>query len=340
MAVLHHEWQVEGRTQVKTHLVASKNKLLPKRIVDQLRGEIASLAIGYKLTTQILSIMKEFKEYNSLTKRLILDSKTTCLLLAQEPTKFQPGVSSVINYTQSLFNMEEIHYLPGTFMDRLADVGTHEWGKAEQSWRLNKYLKGSVFDSPIALWPLTPLTEFLSMKIQNLPFLSKNQITARDPLKGITTSLRIVTSLTKPKPGPFWDHLRAYGNLQKTVTALMNIKIMAEKWRSKKANDNGHTYRPTPLVEIRQQALHQLLLQEQEWSKLAADTKPPSKNDYQVTEIRGILCVVGRGLDELPSQRDQIFPAGLKHPVAETGFVAPILHWESPFTKALISYHH
>ena len=340
MAVLHHEWQVEGRTQVKTHLVASKNKLLPKRIVDQLRGEIASLAIGYKLTTQILSVMKEFKEYNSLTKRLILDSKTTCLLLAQEPTKFQPGVSSVINYTQSLFNMEEIHYLPGTFMDRLADIGTHEWGRAEQSWRLNKYLKGSVFDSPMASWPLTPLTEFLSMKIQNLPFLSKNRITAKDPLKGITTSLRIVTSLAKPKPGPFWDHLRAYGNLQKTVTALMNIKIMAEKWRSKKANDNGHTYRPTPLVEIRQQALHQLLLQEQEWSKLAVDTKPPSKNDYQVTEIKGILCVVGRGLDELPSQRDQIFPAGLKHPVAETGFVAPILHWDSPFTKALISYHH
>ena len=160
-----------------------------------------------------------------MTKKLVLDSKTTCLLLAQEPTRFQPGVSSVINYIQSLFNMEEIFYLPGTFMDKLADIGTHGWERPEQSWRLNKYLTGSVFDSPKASWPLTPLTEFLSAKIQNLPFISKNVIKANDPIKGITTSLRTITSPVKPKPGPFWDHLRPYGNLQKTINALMNIKI-------------------------------------------------------------------------------------------------------------------
>ena len=337
MAVLHHEWQTEGKTQVRTNLLASKNKLLPKRIVDQLRGEVASLAIGYSLTTEIMSVIKEFKEYDDINKRLILDSKTTCLLLAQEPTRFQPGVSSVINYTQSLFSTEEIFYLPGTYMDKLADIGTHGWERAEQSWRSNKYLTGSIFDSPKASWPLTPLTNFLSAKIQNLPFLSKNVIRARDPLKGITTSLRTVTSPTKPKPGPFWDHLKAYGNLQKTITALMNIKILLEKRRAKKAHN---AYSLTPLVEIREQVLHQLLLQEQEWSKLAISLKPPSKNDYSVTVIKGILCVVGRGLEELPSQRDQTFTTSLKHPVADTGFVAPILHWESPFTKALISYHH
>ena len=114
--------------------------------------------------------------------------------MAQEPTKFQPGVSLVINYTQSLFNIEEIFYLPGTFMDRLADIGTHGWEKAEQSWRLNSYLEGSIFNSPIASWPLTPLTDFLSIKIQNLPLLSKNVIKARDPIKGITTSLWTVIS--------------------------------------------------------------------------------------------------------------------------------------------------
>ena len=85
MALLHHEWQEKGETQVKTHLLASRNKLLPKRIVDQLRGEVASLAIAYTLTTQILSVMKDFTEYKNLTKKLVLDSKITCLLLAQEP---------------------------------------------------------------------------------------------------------------------------------------------------------------------------------------------------------------------------------------------------------------
>ena len=74
MALLHHEWQEKGETQVKTHLLASRNKLLPKRIVDQLRGKVASLAIAYTLATQILSIMEEFIEYKSLTKKLVLDS--------------------------------------------------------------------------------------------------------------------------------------------------------------------------------------------------------------------------------------------------------------------------
>ena len=61
MALLHHEWQEKGETQVKTHLLASRNKLLPNKIVDQLRGEVASLAIAYTLTTQILSVMKDYR---------------------------------------------------------------------------------------------------------------------------------------------------------------------------------------------------------------------------------------------------------------------------------------
>ena len=69
MALLHHEWQEKGETQVKTHLLASRSKLLPKKTVDQLRGEVASLAIAYTLTTQILSVMKEFPEYKNLTKK-------------------------------------------------------------------------------------------------------------------------------------------------------------------------------------------------------------------------------------------------------------------------------
>ena len=115
---------------------------------------------------------------------------------------------------------------------------------------------------------------------------------------------------------------------------------MTERWKAKKAQDRGTSFSPTPLVQIRQQILHMLLVQEKEWSKLAIQIIPPSRNDYQITEIQGILCVVGRGLEELPSQRDQIFSVGLQHPAEHTGFVAPILHWDSPFTKALITYHH
>ena len=137
MAVLHHEWEEDGKPLVKTNLLASRNKLVPKKIVDQLRVEIASLAIGYKLTTQTLAVLKEFPEYDSLKKKLVLDSKTACLLLSQEPTKYEAGVASVISYTQSLFNVGEIFYLPGTHMDGLADIGTHEWSQAEQSWRSN-----------------------------------------------------------------------------------------------------------------------------------------------------------------------------------------------------------
>ena len=184
------------------------------------------------------------------------------------------------------------------------------------------------------------MTELLNMKIQSLPFLSGSRIVGHDPLKGMTTSLRVVTSPGKPTPAPFWDHLRAYGNLQKTITALMNIRKMIERWKAKKAQDRGTSFSPTPLVQIRQQILHMLLVQEKEWSKLAIQITPPSRNDYQITEIQGILCVVGRGLEELPSQRDQIFSVGLQHPAEHTGFVAPILHWDSPFTKALITYHH
>ena len=106
-------------------------------------------------------------------------------------------------------------------MDKLADIGTHTWGRPEQSWRLNQYLTGGVFNSPMVRWPITPMTEFLSMKIQSLPFLSKSRIVAHDHLKGMTTSLRVVTSPGKPAPAPFWDHLRAYRNLQKQLLLLL-----------------------------------------------------------------------------------------------------------------------
>ena len=86
MAYLHHQWiDDQGETQVECNLLASRNKLLPHTIVDQVRAEIGALGISFNLVDTILSVLDEFEEYSNIKKMLVLDSKTTTLLLTQEP---------------------------------------------------------------------------------------------------------------------------------------------------------------------------------------------------------------------------------------------------------------
>ena len=347
MVYLHHEWNTESETEFTCNLLASRNKLLPSNIVDQVRAEVMALATGTPLVMNILSILEGYEEFKGIEKILALDSQTTCLLLTQEPSHFKSSISSVLNHAQGLWSIDEIYYLEGKNMDLLADIGTKEWNFPEDSWRHNdndleheSYFTGAVFNRPRNEWPIIGVTTFMNQErklLHKLPFLRENLIRVTNSSLNYTVSLWETSRLEEevPAPGAFWYHLQAYQNLNKTVNALVEAKrSIGRRWRRKDAEQM------VDLVAIREDILHLLLQQEQEWSRLSASKWPPSRLDYRVETIRGILCVIGRGLEQEPSEADGTFRLDLPHPTDEIGFVAPILHPDSLFTKSLLNYKH
>ena len=154
-----------------------------------------ALAVGVPLVKDILSILEDYPEYHNMKKVLALDSKTCCLLLTQDPTKYKSTVSNVINHVQSLWTIDEIHYLPGTEMDKLADIGTHKWKAPEDSWSGLKqgesYFTGMIFNSPRHKWPIVCVTTFMHQEkkaLHKLPFLREDVINVTDSNHGITVS--------------------------------------------------------------------------------------------------------------------------------------------------------
>ena len=132
--------------------------------------EIGALGISFNLVDTILSVLDEFEEYNNIKKMLVLDSKTTALLLTQEPIKFKSSVSSILSYAQGMWKIGEIVYLQGNEMDKLADIGTHDWKNPELSWRQYPYLKGGIFNSPKETWPVLQVRSFMKADLSKFPF--------------------------------------------------------------------------------------------------------------------------------------------------------------------------
>ena len=192
-------------------------------------------------------------------------------------------------------------------MDRLADIGTREWTFPEDSWKPTysndsdpeSYFTGTIFNCE---WPIICVSTFMNQERQllhKLPLLRENLIKVTNSNFNLDTTISLRERSSRqeePKPGPFWYHLQAYQNLNKTVNALMEAKCsIGRKWKRKDAE------RMVNMVEIRSNILHLLLQQDQEWSRLSARKWPPSPLDYWMETIRGILCVIGRGLEQEPS---------------------------------------
>ena len=174
--------------------------------------------------------------------------------------------------------------------------------------------------------------------LSKLPFLREKIIQVKHPEDGMTCCQRISESSEEelPKTPPFWFHMSLYRNLNKTVNALMNCTIMFRR----KRNQRQEIMEPMMMVELRALIMRRLLFQEQEWSKLALNTWPPSKQDYVVQKVGDIWAILGRGLEVEPHYSEGTFRVNIQHPEAEIGFIAPILHPESLLTKSLLAYKH
>ena len=103
----------------------------------------------------------------------------------------------------------------------------------------------------------------------------------------------------------------------------------------RKRNQRQEIMEPMMMVELRALIMKRLLLQEQEWSKLALNIWPPSNQDYIVQEVGNIWAILGRGLEAEPHYSEGTFRVNIQHPEDEIGFIAPILHPDSLLTKSL-----
>ena len=135
-------------------------------------------------------------------------------------------------------------------MDKLADIGTHDWKSPELSWREESYLTGGIFNSPKEKWPVLPVRSFMKQDMSNLPFLREKIIQVNHPESDITCCFRTSESSEEelPKVPKFWHHMSLYQDLDITVNSLMICTLL---FRRKRNQRQGEVMEPMPLVEIK-----------------------------------------------------------------------------------------
>jgi hypothetical protein len=235
LAYVVQEFQ-DGTTRAQ--LLAGASKLLQLRHNSQVEGEVVAATLAAKLQETV----QKFSRIKFARTIILLDSLTVMRCLHKNSVCFSTWAAARLGYIQRTVNLEDVHHVPGSWLNLTADKGTRALDLPSQAMDSAYWTGEGSVNSPVSSWPVTdPNTYQRSLDLPRLllskfylseehQMKSKELLSDHDHIKACVTITKVEAIQFRPLDVVMKNHRSLEKILRITEKVLRFGTPRAKRW--------------------------------------------------------------------------------------------------------------